>query len=115
MKKLIGACFGLATMAMTMADTAQAALIVNAEQVGGDVVFSTEAGGSLDLSGLTFQGDFATASRVNPSNRDFLVGQPVGTSDLYSGIFSPPINFGSGGNSFADSSSGDHFGILIFS
>jgi hypothetical protein len=86
----------------------QAALILTMEEVGGDVV--VEGSGTANLDALVFAGFVLFDPSVTPSLSRFAVGaSPL--SHLYSTL-SGPADFGPGGLTFADTASGDHFGLF---
>ena len=96
----------------------QAAVVVNAFEDSGNVVF--DANGSLDLDGLTFVGNTAgfagsliCANGCGAVSGIFATG-PTGTQypDRYSGITGvSPTFFGSSSVIFANFGSGDFFGV----
>jgi hypothetical protein len=86
---------------------AQADYLVTLQQVGSNVVAT--GSGSIDLSGLTFQGNvLGNAGLLLPNEATVLVGS--GGNDLYTG-FSGPSSFGSAGQTNANSNSGSSVGI----
>ncbi len=100
-------------VAMTVAVLSTAAtgwaslLLIEAQQVGGDVVFSMS--GTIDIAGLTQGADSSHSAGIDPTGGS--VGMGAGATDSYSGFDVVPGGFGSGGNASADSSSGNHFAI----
>jgi hypothetical protein len=92
----------LSVPAITSAD-----IVINAVEIGGDVVFSYS--GSIDLSGLgaPLLG-IILFTRIQPDSGTIVFG---GILDVYFGLpVSFPV-FGTGGNSFPDSRAGDEFAI----
>src|SRR5262245_20679253 len=88
---------------------ASAALIIDATEIGGDVVFS--ASGSLNVTGLV------------PTSTTFLLPQLMPSAPLLINTNGTPLNdyfnvltgispFGPGGFQLASSRSGDNFGFL---
>ena len=94
-----------------LASTANAALIINAIESDGDVLFSTEAGGTLDLNGMTKVGDSVAGGQVNPNGLLFLGAPGSSPIDSYL-IASAPGPFGIFGLTNASSGSGDVFGVV---
>jgi hypothetical protein len=86
---------------------AQADYLVTLQQVGPNVVAT--GSGSIDLSGLSFQGNvLGNAGLLLPNEATVLVGS--GNLDFYTG-FSGPSSFGSAGQTNANSNSGSLVGI----
>jgi hypothetical protein len=102
-----------ALAAMLITSGAQGAVIVTAVEASGDVVFSMPAGGSIDLTGLTFLTDTDNVAEVWPSLPLFIVGNPSGTGDddVYSSVTTIPGVFGSGSLSGASFATGSSFGL----
>lgn len=93
-----------------IAPRSHAAVVIVAEQSGGDVVFSMASGGSLDLTNLSFLSSSAATSSVRPNQAVLLIGAEP-SIDRYSGA-SGPTAFGTGTFlTIASSSSGDSIGI----
>lgn len=68
MKKLLGAIFTSAFLSVGLVMNTQSAVVVNALDTGGDVVFSVAPGGSLDLTGTTLlPSTTGGAGFINPS------------------------------------------------
>lgn len=89
----------------------QSAVVVNALEVGNDVIFETEAGGSLDLFGLTlFDANSSCAGGLSPSDPTWTIGSGGGC-DSYTGIVSAPSAIGPGGFTNPSSTTGD---VLFF-
>jgi hypothetical protein len=85
---------------------ANAIVTVNINEVGGNVIAT--ASGTLDLTGLTFVGDFGLSQQIQGS--DAYVGVGSGSVDGYSGL-SGPAAFGAGGPVASSISTGDGFGL----
>ncbi len=88
----------------------RAAVVVVAVESGGDIVLTTQAGGSLNLTGMSFDQAMVGSARIEPAGGFFMVGN-LESADQYS---SPPISsvpFGSGPLAFATFGTGDIFGI----
>jgi hypothetical protein len=101
----------LGVILLLVVGSAQAAVIVTAVETGGNVVLSS-AGGSLDLTGLTFVMSFTDVSgSIHPSNGQVYLDDGVGPLDTYSGSISGPLSFGGGAFTHASSGSGDSFGL----
>jgi hypothetical protein len=97
-----------ALLTISIANRAQASVIIDISQVGDNVVAT--GSGTINTAGLTLlsTAGAATAGSMYPSFGNVTLG-PAGTepgNDLYSGS-SGPANFGSGGNSVATSGTGD--------
>jgi hypothetical protein len=91
------------------AGQARASLMLTMTQVGSDVVVS--GSGSANLAGLTFVITGQAASAMGPNAPGLTTGpisQPL--TDVYTAL-SGPSSFGSGGQSFATSGTGDLFGF----
>jgi len=87
---------------------ADAAVTVNINQVGSDVIAT--ASGSLDLTGLTFlTSGVLDDYGITPNWAFFGTGDP-GTSDAYQG-YTGPTSWGSGGWTPSSSSSGTIFAL----
>lgn len=108
-KLLAGAALAIAMTGMCVSPRpAAAGYVVTLAQVGSDVVAS--GSGPIDISGLTSLGTFAAGSaEINPSFALIVDGE-AGTSASYTG-FTGPMMFGSGGESFPDTTSGDFVAI----
>lgn len=93
----IRASFASLVVVALCSGAAQAAVTITAEEIGGDVVFST-CGGSLNLSGLTKSADTSGGGYIAPQTPEIIVG-PSGNStdaDQYIGTISRPADFGTG-------------------
>jgi hypothetical protein len=96
-RKLVGITAFAAFMFVTMVQT-KADIVVNVNDAGGNVTFSS-SGGAFDLTGLAFGvGGYVTGAGqgfFDPVNPTFIVGggNPV---DFYRGVTVFPANFGTG-------------------
>ncbi len=94
--------------------TAQAAVVIDAAETGGNVVLT--GSGSANLTAWTFSSVINDFSRIEPSNdATAVVGPtPAVPSDRYGNPqnFAGPSGFGPGGVTNASSGTGDIFGIL---
>jgi hypothetical protein len=89
---------------------AQAAVIINIDQVGSDVVTST-TGGPINLNALTPVDEGPTAPQLVPNAGVVVLGDPAfNYYDVYQGI-TGPSSFGSGGSTIATSGSGAGPGV----
>jgi hypothetical protein len=87
----------------------QAAAIINIDQVGSNVVAT--GAGTIDLTDLHATGGGNDYSVIDASNGNIVVGPSAGGGVIiYSGI-TGPTSFGSGPLKFADSGTGDLFGV----
>ena len=90
---------------------AQAALVLTASEVGGDVVIT--GSGTVNLTDLTFINTGGANPMILPSRSVVILGRQ-GSTDIYSGI-DGPSSFGPGSTGSnpgsASASSGDIFGI----
>lgn len=91
----------LAVALLLSAARANADLVITFSQNGSDVVATGT--GSLDWTGLIFQGFDFSNSYVNASGGAVMLGSSGSFADYY-GAISGPASFGSGGNFFANSS-----------
>ena len=109
-KSLLFACVVLLIASQA---TSRADVIVSIQEVGDDVV--AIGCGSIDTTDLTFIGDTNNAANVwagFPLGSFAVVGDTTTVpEDVYSGI-TGPSSFGSGGQFFATSGSGDVFGVV---
>ena len=60
----IGTLAASVSLAIGLATDVQAAVIVTAAEINGDIVFSAMAGGTLDLTGLTLSSNLLTGGGV---------------------------------------------------
>jgi hypothetical protein len=104
-----GAALGIAMIGLCVSlEPVAAGYLVTLTQVGSDVVAS--GSGPIDLSGLTSLGTFAAGSaEIHPSFA-LIVNGKAGATASYTG-FTGPLIFGSGGESFPDTTSGDFVAI----
>jgi hypothetical protein len=94
------------------APPAQAAFVVDLTQQGANVVAS--GSGAFDLTGLSFIRSLFNAAFIWPDSALIYTGPPFPPGsevDIYTGITTGPTSFGSGGESFPSSGSGDLVGI----
>jgi hypothetical protein len=104
-------CACVVLLALLFLPRAQAGVIVNIVESGGDVVAT--ASGSLDLSGASYQYFSATIIMVRPDISLLFFGPPELPSrvaDVYE-LTSGPTMFGPGLIAFPDSAAGDIFGL----
>jgi hypothetical protein len=92
-------------LSLGLATSSHAASITTAVEIGGDVVFTTAAGGSLNLTGLNPEGSANRSPAICPSCGFFAIGAGDLTDD-YVGAISAPSNFGVGGVGFPSEGSG---------
>src|SRR5215472_8855409 len=111
MKKAL--LFACVVLLLASQATSRADVIINVQQVGGDVVAT--GSGSIDTTDLMFIGNTSNAALVwagFPLGSFAVVGGTTLVSeDVYNGI-TGPSSFGSGGQFFATSGSGDVFGVV---
>jgi VPDSG-CTERM motif len=91
---------------------AQAGYIVTLQEVGPNVVAS--GSGPIDLTGLSFS--FTSSGGlafIGPNSAQISTGPTSGTADLYIGMISGPMSFGSGMFTNASSGSGDAVGRVL--
>jgi PEP-CTERM motif len=87
---------------MGISGSARAGLIIDASQVGDNVVFQTEAGGTLNLAGLSYSYSGTNyATDITPNYPEF-GSLPNSTIlvDVYTGFTAYPSSFGTGGHTF---------------
>ncbi len=104
MRKFV-AVAALTTSAFALSSAANAAIIINIQEVGPDVVGT--ATGTLDLTGLADQGTIALALAVR-GTPGYFGGGSSGSVQAYTGI-TGPADWGPGSLTNASSSSGDLF------
>lgn len=105
------AAIGAAMLIGLSAPPARAGYVVDLTQVGPNVVAT--GSGPIDLTGLTVVGPFNSTAIIIPVNGLINSGPALpdfSPVDLYTG-FTGPTTFGSGGESFPSSGSGDLVGI----
>jgi hypothetical protein len=93
------------------AGSARATLMINAIEVGSDVVFTLS--GSVDLNSLLSTSGGPTSLAIYPSAGIVSMGGGNVVFQFLQNL-SGPSNFGSGGVSLASSSAGDSFSFLAF-
>ena len=97
----------------TAADTASAALIINIQQSGSNVVVM--GAGTMNIAGMFFTGSFAPgsiSSTLSPIGPSVIVAAlPVTSSSWYQGPISIPQSFGIGSGVFPSVGFGDQFGV----
>jgi len=111
-------CLVVVCVAVMVATAGQvhAALIVTAFESGGNVVFS--GGGTVSLGALVVEAsNVADSGVVQPAFGVFLMGDnPLDDAKTYKNTISGPNDFGPGASHvFADSNTGDYFGINALS
>lgn len=116
----VTARYGLAALIAFLlagvAPAAQGAVIVNAVETGGNVVFT--GSGTLNLDAWTkrdFDPPFEDFGRIRPTTGVFRVGPvPSIPADLYANPenFMGPSSFGTGGDAFGTSGSGGLLGLI---
>ena len=103
--RLIGLAGAMVISAGISAPPAQAGYVVTLTQSGSNVV--ANGSGIIDTTGLVFSENTGAASALTfPIEGELITGLAT-TSDLYDGSFTPFSGFGSGGQTFASSASGD--------
>ncbi len=117
MKKALKTLLAMAGLMAACASPVRGTGIVNATEIGGNVVFA--GGGTFNLTDLTLQSGFAlTGAGILPSSSFLAVGANPNTLlpiDVYRSIVSPGA-FGAGGSTSANLGLGDRFGVVgIFS
>ena len=86
-----------------LATQSRADVVVTVAQAGGDVVFES-AGGTLDLTGLSFFDTNTYDAQIAPSSSAFLIGASASVEGFLG--LTPPSAFGSSSFFFADSGMG---------
>jgi hypothetical protein len=109
--------FLIAFMFAGFATSAQASVIVNAVETGGNVVFTTVGDGSLNLEAWDEANESSDFAFINPSTA-LVIGAPAGVDGSL--IFNLPIGFVGPANfgqfafqTFADSGTGDIVGLFF--
>jgi hypothetical protein len=113
MKKALKTLFLIACLMAAGALPARAIVIVNATEIGGNVVFA--GGGTLNLADLAGPSSTGSNAGIFPSSEIALLGANPSTSvpvDFYSGGVVSPGPFGPGGGTIGDLGSGDRFGVF---
>jgi MYXO-CTERM domain-containing protein len=110
MKRRIAAAAAL--LVATLVSRADAGVVIDINQVGSDVVAT--GSGTLDLTGLTFEGSGTENTGLNAQASAIILGPPAGApADDYFGA-TGPTQFGPGSSTFQPTSgSGDLFGPII--
>jgi hypothetical protein len=105
----LGKLVSVAALALAVGAQAEASVVIDISQTGGDVVAT--GGGTLDLTGLTFfeSAPVGGMGAVIPSLGTAIVGPDV-VADLYEGA-SGPASFGPGLLTFGSDNSGLAFGV----
>jgi hypothetical protein len=104
--------FGIAVTSLFSIRPAQAGYIVTLQEVGPNVVAS--GSGPIDLTGLTFSfTNSGGLAFIGPNSAQISTGPTSGTADLYFGMISGPMSFGSGAFTNASSGSGDAVGRVL--
>lgn len=99
----------LALGAVTISTAANAAVTINVNEQGPDVIVSVV--GTLSLDGLTFAGPTVSDNQISPATGFLDTGTPDGAAlSAYMG-FTGPGQFGSGGFTDASSGTGDVFAL----
>jgi PEP-CTERM motif len=102
--------FALAAALALCVVPARAGLIITIDQVGPDVVAT--GSGSVNLTGLTFNGSILSAAGVTPIFGNVTFGEAGPTSGDDYGPLMGPSSFGPGIGNIPTSSSGDTFGVV---
>ena len=112
-RNLISSTFSVVLLLIATALPAKAIFMINASEVGGNVVFT--GSGSVDLSAWTFNNNSSGGSGIIPNLG--IAAFAVTSADVYTSPvnFAGPAQFGSGGVTLASSVSGDDFSLQIFS
>jgi hypothetical protein len=110
MHRAFGAVVAAAVLGLTTAGHAEAGVVITIEQVGSDVV--AQGSGSINLSGLTFDGSVLSGAAVTPVFGNITFGEAGPTSGDDYGPLTGPSSFGPGIGSISTSSSGDTFGVV---
>jgi len=108
LKPVVAATVAIVIICGLSVQPARANYIVTLEQVGSNVVAT--GSGAFDLSGLTFLNQGLGSPYMAASQGLIQTGSAAST-DVYTG-FTGPTSFGSGGNVFASTSSGDFVTIV---
>lgn len=107
--KVLGKLFAAMAAIMTLPSAADAAVVVDVNQVGSNVVATTS--GSLNLAGLVNVGNFALGLSLRPTVGYVASGGTANAAVVgYSGLTGPTA-FGTGGFTFATSGTGVSFAI----
>ena len=113
MKKALKTLFFIACLIAACVLPARAIVIVNATEIGGNVVFA--GGGTLNIDDLVTASPVGSNAAIVPSSQIALLGaNPTDTSvpvNFYEGGVVSPGPFGPGGATIGDLGSGDRFGV----
>jgi hypothetical protein len=92
---------------------AHAAFVVDLTQevIGGVPEVVANGGGTIDLTGLKFSVNTGEITAMVPFISEITTGTSPASVSNYTGV-TGPASFGSGGETLASSSSGDHVGLL---
>lgn len=101
---------------LTTVVNARAEVVVTVTELGGDTFFSAQ--GTLNLTALSGPGSAVASATafVNPQDPSFSLGanpSVLEQIDLYSGITSAPLSFGSGSFRSTSLGTGDRFGFSV--
>jgi len=107
LKPVVAATVAIVIICGLSVQPARANYIVTLEQVGSNVVAT--GSGAFDLSGLTFLNQ-GLGSPYMAAGQGLIQTGSAASTDVYTG-FTGPTSFGSGGNVFASTSSGDFVAI----
>ena len=100
--------------AVAFSSQSNASVVTYVYESGGNVI--SVASGTLDTSSLTYISTNVSGSAFNSGTGGFGIGSPASQpSDVYSGLTSFPTYLGSSVVSFADSGSGNKFGMTNIS
>jgi PEP-CTERM motif len=102
--------WAVAATALMAAGRAEAGLLITIEQVGSNVV--AKGSGSVNLTGLNFNGPVLSAVGVTPIFANITFGELGPTPGADYGPLMGPSSFGPGIGSMPTSSSGDTFGVV---
>ena len=109
--RAIESIIGLIALLGVLPESRAAAVIVVVESEG-DVVFTTQAGSSLDLTGMSLNGSASHSAEILPSSGFFRVGD-LQPTQVYFPPAIPLVPFGSGSLAFSTSGAGDVFGVEL--
>lgn len=110
-KKILPLLAG-SSLLLTTASAADAAMILRLEQVGLDVV--ARGSGTINLSGLTLKASPDDYTNIFTSTQLYAGPAALGDGqvDQWSGMTGPSIIFASGVESYADTGTGNLFGVV---
>lgn len=109
---------GAVAVLLGFSGSANSAVVVTAVESGGDLIFTTEAGGSLDLSGSAFWVTSNGSAFLRAETGSLGIGGDLAEGnvvDLYFGLTGDPFGPGTGEYFVPDyiSGSGDYFGFEV--